>query len=176
MVHLNLLFLAIKLINGPSLYFYVIILFVRSGFIFASYLLFSSSSVCRLLSKGKTYLQTACLRSWFASYFLCMECMRESLGDKNQRKKRHLSNLAPSSAWTQTESLQACCLWSFSLYSTAGEKLPCIWHQLALGRASLWWSCFSYFKEARHKDIEHAFYGIWEKSTFKKYQHCLSGH
>lgn len=113
--------------------------FVHSGlfFYYYSYVLFSSSSVCRLLSKGETCLQTACLGSWFVSCFLCMESMGDSLGDKKQRTKRHLSNVSPSSARTQAESLQMCCLWSFSLYSIAGEKLPFIWHQLA----SLWWIC-----------------------------------
>lgn len=100
--------------------------------------------------------------------------MEESL-EGEQRKKKHLSKLFPSSAWTQTESLQMCCLCSFSLYSTAGEKLRYIWHQLAVGKASLWWICFCYFKEAHHKDIVHAFYSIWEKSTFQKYQYCSSG-
>lgn len=155
-------------------------------FCFYSYLIFSISLVCRLRSKGETFTNSL---SWV---LVCVLFLMHGSNDKELRKqinnnkkktqhlhtpikKRHLSKLTPSSAWTQTESLQTCCLWSFSLYSTAGEKLPCIWHQSALGKASLFWICFWYFKGAHHKGIAHAFYSIGEKSTFKQHQDCLCG-
>lgn len=147
----------------------MVILFVHSGVFFDSCLLFSSSSVCRLLSKGETCLQTAPLGSWFVSYFLCMEGMGESLGVKKINNKTNKERKGTFQTWLSLQDglrLNLCRL--FSLYSTAGEKLPYIWHQLALGRDSLWWICICCFKEIHHKGIVHAFYTVWEKSTFQK--------
>lgn len=110
------------LLNGDSAYS-----FKRLGFL----TLFSSSSIFRLPINAITCLQTACLGSWFVSYFLCMEGKGGNLRKKKKNKTGQKNTLQTPFPLQHGLSLTLCrCgAWSFSLSFSAGEELGSPWHQ-----------------------------------------------
>lgn len=137
---------------------------------FDSYLLFSSSSVCGLPSNAITCLQTACLGSWFVSFFFCMEGKGWSL--RNKKKKGKNSTLQTPFPLQHRLRL--------TLVPEVFFSVLCCWRKTGLSMTpdgiSLQCSCFCCFREAHHKDQVRAWCRSREKTAFQKYQHCLAGH